>query len=232
MNRRSKTILVSGVISLIATIIVSLICIDVWSGLTGWAFVTMLWSEVVLFGGLVFVEWFAEKSEQIITRSSLYAIIAAYAVINFLISIFYMTLAKEATTSFAVVQVFILAVASVGIVISLAASKSVQRSNEHTVKAVENAEAMIERLNKLALCPECDRFASTLKKMSDDLRFTDISKTVAEDAEISNVISTIEVEIGSTDECTYEKIKMALVRLNTLISQRKISVNAVNKGRV
>lgn len=56
MNRRSKTILVSGVILLIATIIVSLICIDDWSGVTGWAFVTMLWSEVVLFGGLVFVE--------------------------------------------------------------------------------------------------------------------------------------------------------------------------------
>lgn len=55
MNRRSKTILVSGVILLIATIIVSLICIDDWSGVTGWAFVTMLWSEVVLFGGLVFV---------------------------------------------------------------------------------------------------------------------------------------------------------------------------------
>lgn len=232
MNRRSKTILVSGVILLIATIIVSLICIDDWSGVTGWAFVTMLWSEVVLFGGLVFVEWFSEKSEQIITRSSHYVIIAAYAVINFLISIFYMTLLKEATTFFAVVQVVILAVASVGIVISLAASKGVQRSNEHTVKAVENAEEMIERLNKLALCPECDRFASTLKKMSDDLRFTDISKTVAEDTEISNVISTIEVEIGNTDEGTYEKIKMALVRLNTLILQRKISVNAVNKGKI
>lgn len=232
MNRRSKTILVSGVISLIATIIVSLICINDWSGLTGWAFVTMLWSDVALFGGLVFVEWSAEKSGQIITRSSLYAIIVAYAIINFLISIFYMTLAKEAATSFAVVQVVILAVASVGIVISLAASKGVQISNEHTAKAVENAEAMIERLNKLALCPEYERFASVLKNASEDLRFTDISKSVAEDAEISNVISTIEVEIGSTDESTYERVKTALVHLNTLISQRKISVNAINKGKI
>lgn len=232
MNRRSKTILVSGVISLVATIIVLLICINEWSGLTGWAFFAMLWSEVVLFGGLVFVEWLAEKSEQIITRLSLYVIITAYAVINFLISIFYMTVAKEATTSFTVIQVVILAVASVGIVISLAASKAVQRSNEHTAKAVENAEAMIERLDKLALCPECNRFASTFKKMSAELRFTDISKTVAEDAEISNVISIIEGEIDSTDECTYKKIKMALVRLDTLISQRKISVNAVNEGKI
>ncbi len=232
MNRRSKTILISGGITLLATLIISFICIDNWSGLTGWAFATMLWSEVVFFGGLVFVEWISKKSEQIMTRALLNAIIAAYAVINFLISVLYMTLLKEANTSFAVVQVAILAVAAVSMVISLAVSKGVQRANEHTMTAVENVEAMIARLNKLALCPECECFASTLKKMSDDLRFTDISKVVAEDADISDVISTIEVELGSMDEFTHEKIKEALLRLNTLILQRKISVSAVHKGRI
>lgn len=232
MNRKSKTILIIGVVTLLATVIVSLICIGDWQGLTVWAFAAMLWSEVVFFGGLIFVEWLSQKTEQIIARSSLYTVIAAYAVINFLISIFYMTLLKESNTSFAIVQIVMFAVAAVCIVIALAISKNVHKANEHTMKAVENAEAMIERLNKLALCTECGQFASMFKKMSDDLRFTDISKAVAEDAEISNVISAIEVELGNMNESSCEKIKIASVRLNTLISQRKISANKINKGKI
>ena len=232
MNRRSKTILISGGITFTTTIIVLLICIDDWKGLTGWAFAAIMCSEIVLFGGLIFAEWFAKKTDQLILRSSICVIIVTYAVINFLISICYMALSKDATTSFAVIQIIILAVASLSIVISVSVSKGVHKSNGRTMKAVENAEAMIERLDKLALCPECDDFASTIRKISEDLRFTDISKTVVEDAEISNIICTIENEVDSTKECTHETIKASLIRLNTLTSQRKNSVNVVNKGKI
>lgn len=84
MNRRSKTILLSGIIAVIATIIIALVCIDDWTGLTGWAFATMLWSELVFVGGLVFVEWVANRTEQIVTRSTVYTVTTAYAVINFI----------------------------------------------------------------------------------------------------------------------------------------------------
>lgn len=232
MNRRSKTILISGVIALFATVIISLLCINDWSGLTGIAFGTMLWSEIVLFGGLMFIEWISKKTEQLVIRSALYTVISAYAVINFCISVIYLAFFKEANTSFAVIQVAMLAIAAIVIIISLTASKSVHEANEQTMRTVGNAESMIERLNKLAICPKCEQFAPTLKKMSEDLRFTDISKSVTEDAEICDAISAIEVEIGSMNDTTPENIKTILVHLNSLISQRKVSVNALNKGRI
>lgn len=231
MNRRSKTILISGIITIFATVIISLLSIDDWSGLIGWAFTAMLWSEAVFFGGLILVECISEKTEPIITRSVLYTVISVYAGIDFFVSIFYMTLFEEANTSFAVVQVSLLAIVAIAIVILLATSKGVHRANEKTMKAVVNTESMIEKLNKLAMTPGYEQFASTLKKLSDDLRFTDISKSVPEDAEIREIISSIEIESGS-NETTYENIKAKLVRLNTLISQRKLSVFAINKGKI
>lgn len=207
MSRRIKMFLASGVTVLLATVIISLICIDEWHGLANWAFVTMLWSEIVLFGGSIFIEWFAERSKQIFARSLLYSVIITYSTINFLISVFYMILLKEAATSFTVMQVIMLASESIGIAVSLGVSKGVQKSNIRTAKAVANTEAMIERLNKLALRPECEHFVSSLKKLSDDLRFTDISKVVAEDSTISNAISVIEIETDSTDGFDNKKSK-------------------------
>lgn len=232
MNRRNRTILISGVMMLLATIMISLFCMKDWSGLTGWAFAAMLWSEIVFFGGLIFTEWISERTEQVITRSMLYTVIFAYSVINFLVSVCYMTLLKEAGTSFTVIQIVLLVIAAIAIFISLTVSGGVQKGNEHTLKSTAKVDAMVERLNKLAVCPECEPFSSSLKKLSDDLRFTDTSKVVSEDAEISDVISNIEIAADSVEESFNEKMQAALVRLNTLISKRKISVNAVNKGKI
>ncbi len=239
MNLRAKTLTICGFVGILATIIISSLCISDWSGITKGAFAAVLWSEIVFFGGLVFVEWISTRTNQIMTRASLYAIITIYALINIIISFIYIGLFKESTTSFAIIQVILFALAAISIAISLAASKSVQKSNEQTMKAVVNSEAMIARLRKLADCPECEQYASTLKTLSDDLRFTDISKVVEEDVEISNTISTIETEIkyinevGNIDNSTtHDKISPALARLKTLIYQRKISVSAVNTGKI
>ena len=232
MKRRSITISISGVIVLLATIIISAICIDDWSGLTGWAFSAILWSEIIFFCGLVFVEWIAERTEQIITRASLYVILSAYAIINIPGSILYIAFYKDACTSFAVVEVALLSLAAVAIVVSLATSKSIRQSNEKTMNAVATIEAMVERLNKLAIAPECKVYSSALKKVSEDLKFTDISVSVPEDAEIDGAISSIEVAVISESENATETIKEALIRLNSLISKRKISTSSCKKGRI
>ena len=125
-----------------------------------------------------------------------------------------------------------LAIATTSMTISLVASKSVKQANDHTINAVNNTEAMIDRLKKLADCPECEPYTSTLKRLSDDLRFTDTSKIVAEDGEISNLITTLEVEISCMNDSSHDKIKSLLVRLKTLIAQRQISLNAANKGKI
>lgn len=232
MNKRSKSIFLSGCIVLAATIMVSMLCIKDWSGLTGLAFSTMLLAEIVFFAGFISVEWIAEKTEQVIARSAVYTLVCAYAAANILVSILYIVFFKEKVTSFAVIQVVLLAAAAIAVIVSLTAGKSIYESNDNTMKAVINVEALIERLNQLAVSPACTDFSSSLRKLSDDLRFTDISKSVQEDADISDVISAIEIESGHSSEHTFETIKTALIRLNSLIEQRKLTVSASKKGKI
>lgn len=232
MNKRSKSIFLSGFIVFAATIMIAMLCIDDWSGLTGLAFSTMLFAEIVFFAGLISVEWIAEKTEQVIARSAVYTLVFGYAAANILVSILYIVFFKDKVTSFAVIQVVLLAAAAIAVIVSLTAGKSIYQSNKNTMKAVINAEALIERLNQLAVSPACTDFSSSLRKSSDDLRFTDISKSVQEDADISDVISAIEIESNHSSERTFETIKTALIRLNSLIEQRKLTVSASNKGKI
>lgn len=197
MNRQNITISIAGVIILLVTITISTLCIDDWSGLTGWAFATMLWSELLFFAGLVFVEWVAARTEQIITRTALYTLLSAYAIVNIPVSIIYLAFFKEAATSFIIVEVVLLAVVAIAVVATLTISKSVHQSNEKTMNSVVMVESLIERMNKLALTPNCEKYSSQLKKMSDSLRFTDTSVVVQEDTEIIDAISIIELEFSN-----------------------------------
>lgn len=232
MNRRSMTISISGVIALLATIIIAIFCIHDWSGLTGWAFSTILWSEIIFFGGLVFVEWVAEKTEQLITRSALYVWFSGYAIVNIPVSILFILFFKQAISAFIVIEVLLLAVVVIAIVLSLSISKGIHQSNKSTMEHVISVESMVERLNKLAVTPTCKAYASALRKMGEELRFTDCSVGVKEDEEISKVIAEMEIDAANDDEKAGNTIRDNLVKLKDLIAKRKLSASSVKKGRV
>ena len=230
MNRRNKIILLSGGIALTATIIITWLSVEDWSGLIKRAFLMLLWSEVVFFGVFLLMEWLSLKTEQVIARSALYVLAFGYALINICVCLLYMTLFKKADTSFTIIQIALLAITIIVAIISLTVSKGTQEANKRTMAAVANIEAMIERLNRLAVCPEYKEFAVSLKKLSQDLRFTDVSMSIPEDGEIGDIISMIELEIKSQN--ADENIEAALVRLNSLISQRRILTSVAKKGRI
>lgn len=232
MNRRSITILISGIITLFVTIVIAALCIDDWSGLTGWAFSSMLLSEIILFGGFIFVERIAERTEQIITRSALYVLFSVYAIINIPVSVLYIAFFKEATTSFVIIEVILLAVVIIAVLICLVTSKSINQSNEMTMNNVLSVESMIERLSKLADSNQCEKYSSALKKAGENLRFTDVSVIVPEDEEIDKAISAIEIDVTGDNEITEEVLNGYLVRLNSLIAKRKIAASFSKKGRV
>ena len=114
MNRRSMTISFSGVIILIVTVIITTLYVDDWPMLTIGAFIMLLLTEILFFGGLILVERIAERSEQIITRSTLYTLLSAYLVVNVPVSILYMAFLKEASTSFMIIEVVLLAILAIG----------------------------------------------------------------------------------------------------------------------
>lgn len=232
MYRRSKTILLSSTIVIVATIIILLLSIKDWTGITGFAFATIIWSELFLFIGLIFVEWLSNKSVQTIIRSGFYVVIVTYSFVNIILSLIYMKTFKTAKISFVVFEVLFLATALVLGVILVNIGHSLKKSNDDTMINVNRIEAIVERLDKLAVCPECKEFSVTINKLSDALRFTDMSKSTSEDVEISREVEDIEIEIKSVNEKTNGRLSKVLTNLNALISQRNIDVNAMQKGKI
>lgn len=232
MYRRSIIILISGAITLMASIIIFLLSIKDWSGVTSLAVVAIVWSELVFFGGLTFVEWISKNVEQLIIRPSMYFIIAVYTGINILISILYMMLFKWFVIRFIIIEIALLVIAIIFTLISILSASSVRNSNEYTMKSVANMENIILMLDKLAISPECNDFATTIKKLKENLKFTDISKIVPEDKEIVEVVGDIETLISCKDETRNEKINKNLSILDALIAKRKIAVQSIQKGKI
>lgn len=232
MSRRIKAILISGIVVLLATILIFPLIINNWSGLTGLAFTTIIFSEIVFFTGLLYIEWLSKNTQQLIIRSGLYIVLPIYSGLNILLSIMYIYFFRYAIKTFTVMQIMLLAAAIIASTVVIVSGKSVYLSNKETMQAVSDMESMIEKLNRLSSYPGDEQLSSNFRKISESLRFTDVSKIVPEDAEIDKVISSIEVEMNNADKDSHESINNFLVRLNTLISQRKISANAINKGEI
>lgn len=232
MKTRKNSILISACITFIATILITIFCVNDWSGITPLAFSMILWSELVFFGGLIIIEKVSDTTEQIISRSTLSTLFSSYFIVNVIFSIVCIVLFKESITTFAVIEILLFAILAIGIVASLAISKGVYNSNTKTMNSVESVEGLINRLNKLAVLPECESYSAILKKSSDDLRFTDISVIVSEDKEIDEVISSIEIAVANKDKLDDEQINSKMISLNSLIERRKISTSQCKKGNI
>lgn len=155
-------------------------------------------TPIHIFGGLTFVEWISKNVEQLIIRPSMYFIIAVYTGINILISILYMMLFKWFVIHFIIIEIALLVIAIIFTLISILSVSSVRNSNEYTIKSVANMENITLMLDKLAISPECNDFVATIKKLKEDLKFTDISKIVPEDKEIVEVVEDLVIALITT----------------------------------
>ena len=130
MNRRGKTFSAVGAIVLIATIVITCICVGNWKGLTTPAFIFMLWSEIAFFGSFVLVEVISEKGQGIITRSIWYTIVSVYSGIVFILSIINLGNHSTEYKWFWVVQILLLSVGLAILFIGSSASKSMRQAND------------------------------------------------------------------------------------------------------
>lgn len=231
MNR-FNSISICGIVTFIATIILSEMGIDDWSGLTKWAYYTILGSEIIFFSGLLWAEYISQKTEQIITRVALYLLLSTYTFINIVVAIIFILFYKNENTSFINIEVIINALLFTAIVVFLTASKSIYKSNQKTMSNLNNVTAIIERLDKLATVDKCLAYRPTLNKLSEDLRFSDVSSPVWEDSEINKTISVIEIEVMKNSDTSDKTIKEALVNLNSLIAQKSIAISLSKKGNI
>lgn len=233
MNTKDKAFLISGTIILMLTIIVSVVSINHWNGLSIAAFMVIIWAEVVFFGGMVLLDRIRKKDEKLMLTVSYSLILSSYSVLAIIISIVFIILLKSALSLFLIIQVILIAIMGISLTVFITASKLVGDSNDKILTSVNQVNKLIKRLEQLAVSEIGDKYASSFKQISNDLRYMDISIITEEDELIDEQLSIIELEVANyKEEASDQKILNSIVHLNSLISKRSISVTTLKKGRI
>ena len=127
MERRMKTMLFMGGITIAATAAIFFLCIHDWSGIAPWSALFLVWAEVALFGGLMLTERLASGGNQIILRSSYGLILPCYSLAVFALSLLFLLFLRQAVTAFWVLQILLFAVSAVLLVLFHSVSRGASR---------------------------------------------------------------------------------------------------------
>jgi len=217
-NRRVFVLGISGIIILLVTIILFALLkpAECNSSISlGLGF--LLFAEVVLFGGLISLEFM--QGSQIISRVGCGTVTIGYAVISAMTAIVCMIENTDSVKLFWIIEIVLTAIAVISFIIFMVISESVRSKDDKVIKSISNITAMVDSLTILS---DNSKYGKQFQKLAEDLRFTDVSTSVEIDEEIEMIISKIEMEL-TNDEYS-EVVSEYINKLSLLIKKRKNQV--------
>lgn len=234
MNNRAKIFSIISPIVLVATIIIFFIMGKEMTLVKFMSFLSILIDEIIFFVGMTLIEIFAEKTSQITLRAGCGTTITLYSVISIVISMIYMIFSIKSIKSFLAIHLILLTACIVLCIIFFSASEKIESNEQKEIDSVRLNNAMIQKIDFLTADSKNKKYLELLKKVSDELRFSDISTVVSVDSEIEDTISRLELNLelavlNENDEKDIE-INKLIENLLTLINKRKIQVQSTKTG--
>ena len=191
-------------------------------------------AEIVLFGGLLTIEYLSRTTSQIIVRTVCGITLGVGSIASILVSCIYMGRDVDSLRGFYSWQLFIWVLAIIGITIGFFTASSVKASDTRTMNAVMTLTLVTDQLTSLSDDSRNTRYAEQLKKIADELRYSDTSSLVPSDELIQNVVAKLEVvlvqEYGDDEKDT--EIKNLLSEILVLINRRKQEVKLTKVGGI
>ncbi|HBF65795.1 MAG TPA: hypothetical protein DDW34_08710 [Clostridium sp.] len=232
MNRYSKALLISGIITVVISVIVLFLCINDWSGFTPLAAVFIIWAQIVFFGGLIFQQKIRTQTEQLVLQASFIPLLTIYSFICGVLSVLFLIRFKSEWKYFVSIQLILAGIIATLLIALYSASKAIRVTNQNTMHNIIQIYSYISRINTLAIsAAEEEGYGFDLKTISEALRFTDISAMVPVDEEIDHIISELELEFEKeTIFMSTKLIQERCTKLAKLIEKRKIQSKAIKEG--
>lgn len=233
MNRRSKALALSGILVLALSIALALLTIRRWDGLMITAFLFILWAELVFFGGLIAVEAMAGSTAEALFRAGDGAVIAVYSGLSLIVSFLFLFSGSRSVVPLISIQLILLVGRIILFFVVRSVGKGVKDKNSAVLNAVGRIEGLAGRLNALAAGTEDARHSDRLNRLAEELRFTDVSTSVALDDDIEAAISALETvpQSGGGGQAK-EEIDRLCRELDSLIAKRKAAVAAAKRGGI
>ncbi len=218
----------SGIIVLLCTIIILALTGKAdsnTSALLGKIF--LLYSEIILFSGLIGIEYAAGKGSQIITRAGCGVILTAYSAIVFLSSIIYIFMNTNDYAGFLIFELVLLTLAAIFSLVFYMIAKSEKERSTNVLYAVATISNLADRLKLLTTNK---KYGRQLEKLAEDLQFSDTSSIVESDTKIEALITKIETALSEDNYA--EDVSEYINSIADLIKKRKIQIRNVKMGGI
>lgn len=191
-------------------------------------------AEIVLFGGLLTIEYLSRTTSQIIVRTVCGITLGVGSIASILVSCIYMGRDVDSLRGFYSWQLIIWVLAIIGITIGFFTASSVKASDTRTMNTVITLTLVTDQLTSLSDDSRNTKYADQLKKIADELRYSDTSSLVPSDELIQNAVAKLEVvlvqEYGEDEKDT--EIKNLLSEILVLINRRKQEVKLTKVGGI
>lgn len=194
----------------------------------------MVGAEIVFFGGLLAIEYLSRTTSQIIVRTVCGIILGVGSLASILVSCIYMGRDIDSLRGFYSWQLIIWVLAIIGITIGYFTASSVKTSDTRTMNAVMTLTNIFDQLTSFSDDSRNTKYADQLKKIADELRYSDTSSLVPSDELIQNAVAKLEVvlvqEYGEDEKDS--EINNLLSEILVLINRRKQEVKLTKVGGI
>jgi hypothetical protein len=232
LNKRGRSLSAIAIICIIVTVALFFILtsernISQWVGL-----VTMLTAELILFGGIIYLELVAERSSQIILRIVCGLSLLIFSGISIIVSIICIVTRPEHLKAFTGIQILLLAIMIILIILGKHAASHVNKSSTEILAAESKLRSIKDALEQMAINKKYSEYKPLLDKVAEAVRFSDTSAIVPADDEIVSCLADLEDALLKDMDNKAIVITEILDNMLLLVNKRKIEIRNKKSGSV
>jgi hypothetical protein len=232
MNKRSNTLLISGLLIILLTIFIFFIATENRITITWLCFVFMLLAELILFGTFILVEYYSSKTSQIVLRSGCTFTALAYSMLSILISIIYLISDNEKVKLYLVLQFILLAITLILLMIFFTTANSVKLNNDKTIYSCSKINSIVDKITLINNNNQNTKYKKPIFKILEELKYSDTSTSVAIDDDIELKIIKLEVALLNDNANKDIELNNLFEEILLLINKRKLEVKNMKLGGI
>ncbi len=232
MSKRENVITISGILIIILTVFLFFLLTVDRPLLVCTSFGFILWAEIVLFGGLLFIEKIAKSTFQIIFRSGVGFVLTAYSILSIFISLVAANSKLIDLKLLWALHAVLFVITLILVMLFYVFAERVRKSNNVVSGTATMVNDILGRINMLKSDENNREYAPMLNSIADKFYFSDISTIVSADGEIDKQVTILETALRQSEDSDKTSISAILKNIDTLINRRKIEVANTKRGSV
>lgn len=195
----------------------------------------IIFSEVILFGGMILVLYNGAKVNKIIMRAGVISTLFLYWIFTILTSVFFKLMFNDNVSTFVIIQFMAIAIVAIIIISLVIFASQVERSNSRAMDSrvwMQESESIILSLK---LDSKLTPYMNILDQLYEELKYSDkVALNLDRDMEINRKINDFSEDIKEMNisSLTEQYVEDKIRRIIFLVKERNMLMKQAKRGSV